>query len=88
MNATTLIQLSPEDLSEIVTKAVSKALEAQSAPAGFLRVPEAAAFLGMTEQGLRQAIKRSQIPSHRLGERVLLDPTELREHILSGRAAL
>jgi Helix-turn-helix domain len=87
MNATTLIQLSPADLEQLLSEAVRKALEAEHGPQGFLRTKEAADFLGLTPEGLRQAEKRGQIPSHRLGARVLYDPVELRDFVKSGQAA-
>jgi len=87
MEALTLISLSPADLEQLLESAVRKALEAERGPQGFLRTKEAADFLGLTPEALRQAEKKGQVPSHRLGARVLYDPLELREYVLSGRAA-
>lgn len=79
---TTLIQLSPAELEGLLVRAVREALNVKP-DQGFLRTAEAADFLGLTPEGLRQAEKRGQIPSHRLGSRVLYDPAELRDYVRS-----
>jgi len=83
-----IIQLDREELAAVVQAEVEKVLERhQSADRGFLRMREAAEFLGLTEAALRIAEKKGQLPSHRLGKRVLFDPAELRDFVLSGAGA-
>ena len=77
---TTLIQLSPDDLLEIVNRAVREALDAEPAQ-GFLDVAGAAAFLSLSEHALRMRVRRGGLPVHRLGSRLLFDPKELREFV-------
>jgi excisionase family DNA binding protein len=88
VEATTLIQLSPSDLEQLVSRAVSKAIgAAERGPCGFMRAKEAAAFLGLSENALRIAVRRGEIPVHRLGDRVLFSKDELDSFIRSGGAA-
>jgi excisionase family DNA binding protein len=47
------------------------------------RVPEVARLLGCTEAVVRQMIARRQIPSRRLGRRVVVLADELRAHMQS-----
>lgn len=48
-----------------------------TAPEGFMRVAEAASFLGMSENALRILEKQGGVPAYRLGKRVLFDRAEL-----------
>ena len=87
VEASTLISLGPDELSQIVTDAVSKVLAVERGPSGFMRAKEAAAFLGLSENALRIAVRRGEIPVHRLGDRVLFSKDELDSFIRSGDAA-
>jgi excisionase family DNA binding protein len=87
MNATTLIQLSPEDLETLLASAVSKALEQQDRGDKWLDVPAAADHLSCTPEAIRQREKRGELPSHRLGKRILFSRVELDAYIRSGEAA-
>lgn len=48
---------------------------------GFVRVEGAADFLGLTVPAVRMLQKRGEIPSHKVGKRVLYDRAELREWV-------
>ena len=48
-----------------------------TAPEGFMRVAEAAQFLGLTENALRILERQGGLPAYRLGKRVLFDRAEL-----------
>ena len=85
--STQIIQLDAQDLREIVADEVSKVLEQRSASdQGFLRMRDAAAYLGISENALRMASKRDEIPLHRLGKRVLFDRSELGAFVRNGVA--
>lgn len=51
-----------------------------------LSVDEAAARLGVSEWTVRQAIKRGEIPSRRIGHRVLI-PAEAIDNFFNGEEA-
>ena len=82
----TLTLISAEDLRAIVHDEVQAALASVQPADGFMRVKETAAFLGMSENALRQVIKRSEVPFHRLGERILFDRAELASFVKGGGA--
>jgi excisionase family DNA binding protein len=54
---------------------------------GFMRVPQAAAFLGMSPGALRVLEQRGGVPAYRLGKRVLFDPEELAAFVKANRSA-
>ena len=51
---------------------------------GWVGVPEAAAFLGLTEGALRQAVARRQLPFSKLGRRLRFNLAELDAHVRKG----
>ena len=53
---------------------------------GFLRVPEAAEFLGLTPDALRGLVKRDKVPHQKIGRRIMFDRAELRQWVRSGAA--
>ena len=74
--ATTILQLDGDDLRAIIREELSALLERQNNPR-FLRVPDAAQMLGVTEWALRAMERRGQVTAHRVGSRLLFDPDEL-----------
>lgn len=52
-----------------------------TAPEGFMRVAEAARFLGMSENALRILERDGGVPAYRLGKRVLFDRAELASYV-------
>ncbi len=46
-----------------------------------LRVPDVARLLGCTDEAARQMIKRGEIPSRRMGRRVIVLKSELEAHL-------
>ncbi len=46
-----------------------------------LRVPSVARLLGCTDEAARQMIKRGEIPSRRMGRRVIVLKSELEAHL-------
>ncbi len=46
-----------------------------------LRVPDVARLLGCTDEAARQMIKRGEIPSRRMGRRVIVLKSELETHL-------
>ncbi len=51
------------------------------------RVPDVARLLGCTEAAARRMIERGEIPSRRLGRRVVVLPEDLEAHLKSLRQA-
>ena len=51
------------------------------------RVPDVARLLGCSEAAARRMIERGDIPSRRLGRRVVVMPEELEAHLRSLRRA-
>ena len=49
------------------------------------RVPDVARLLGCTEAAARRMIERGEIPSRRLGRRVVVLPEDLEDHLKSLR---
>ncbi len=47
------------------------------------RVPDVARLLGCSEAAARRMIERGEIPSHRLGRRVIIIPQELEDYLQS-----
>jgi hypothetical protein len=52
---------------------------------GFLDVNGAARFLATTPKAIYHLVERRRIRAHRLGGRLLFDPTKLREDVERGR---
>lgn len=77
------------ELRQLVREEVRAALAAvEPAPAGFLNVKSAAAYLDTTEDAVRAAVKRHQLPAHRTPTgRVLFLASELSSHVLAGDGA-
>jgi excisionase family DNA binding protein len=78
-----------DQLAERVAEIVLARLPKPAAPEqdGFMRIPQAAEFLGLSVSAVRMATKRGELPCHRVGKRVLFDRGELREFVRSGPAA-
>ncbi len=51
------------------------------------RIPDVARLLGMSEAAARRMIERGDIPSRRLGRRVVVLPEDLEAHLKSLRRA-
>ncbi len=47
------------------------------------RVPDVARLLGCSEAAARRMIERGEIPSRRLGRRVIIIPQELKDYLQS-----
>jgi len=81
-----------DELVEEIRRVVREELRAGSEglherPGGFMDVKGAAAFLSTSEQALRAACKRGQIPVHKTPQgRLLFDPAELDAYV-RGEAA-
>jgi hypothetical protein len=76
-----------EGLEEIVMRAVADALAAKEpvAPAGFVDVEGAAAFIASTPAAIRSLVQRDAIPYHRApNSRLLFDRDELERWVKSG----
>jgi excisionase family DNA binding protein len=72
-----------EHVAELVAQRVAGDV-ASAAPAGeseFMRVADAAKFLGWTVPAVRMAVKRGGVPFHKIGSRVVFDRAELREWV-------
>lgn len=50
-----------------------------------LTTPEAAAFLGVTEQALRMKVRRRQVPFEREGRRLIFTTRTLEQHLRATR---
>jgi excisionase family DNA binding protein len=86
MNASTLIQVSPDELEQLITRAVEKA-QADKPSGGWFRVPAAAKYLDCSDNALRLLEKRGLIPSSRIGRSVVFSREDLDKFIRSGGAA-
>jgi excisionase family DNA binding protein len=73
---TTLITMSPDDLEQLIARGVLRALESKAGD-GFLDVAGAAAYLACSPEAIRQRVKRGELPTCRLGKRVLFDKADL-----------
>jgi excisionase family DNA binding protein len=83
---TTLIQLDAEALEEALETVVKRVVRADAEDTWFT-VEEAAEHLSLTEDALRQLLRRGRIPSHRIGERrIRFSKAELDNWIRSGAA--
>ena len=76
MNAVTI--LTPEQLEDLVERAVSKALARAPTERKPVTVPEAARELGVSTRTLRRRIKAGEMPVVRVGRAVRVDLAELR----------
>jgi excisionase family DNA binding protein len=65
---TTLLQLSADDLEQKLEEVVQRVVSEQAGDI-WLTVEQAAEHLGMSEEALRQMLRRGRVPSHRIGER-------------------
>lgn len=74
----TVVVLSPEQLEQIVERAISKALSRAPTERKPLPVSEAAAALGVSVRTLRRRIKAGEMPVVRVGRAVRVDLAELR----------
>lgn len=82
-----LALIDADDLEQKLRAIVRDEVASLSSPQGFLRIEQAADFLGVSKAALYKLTQQGKVPFHKLGSRVLFDPAELREHILSGKAA-
>jgi excisionase family DNA binding protein len=79
------VHLSDDDLDRIAQRVVEMLAAPPAtagAPPGFLDVKGAAEYLATTEDAIRAALKRNEIPCHRFRGRVLFLPEELRAVVL------
>lgn len=74
----TVVVLTPEQLEDLVERAISKALARAPAESKPVPVPEAARLLGVSTRTLRRRIKAHEVPVVRVGRAVRVDLAELR----------
>jgi excisionase family DNA binding protein len=83
---TTLVQIDATDLEQTLEKVVQRVVSEQAADT-WLTVESASTYLNMSEDALRQLLRRGRIPSHRIGERrIRFSRAELDAWIRSGAA--
>lgn len=74
----TVVLLTPDQLEDIVERAISKALARAPAETKPVPVTEAARILGVSARTLRRRIKAGEMPVVRVGRAVRVDLAELR----------
>lgn len=75
---TELVVISREDLRDTINTAVQQALqEWRSTDSPWMSVAEAAEYLRVSEYTVRVRVKAGEIPSSRVGDRVVLHRREL-----------
>ena len=86
MEAMTLLQLSQDDLEQTLKRVLQQVVTSSAADRWFT-VEQAAEHLSMSEDALRQLLRRGRVPAHRIGERrIRFSRAELDAWIRSGAA--
>jgi excisionase family DNA binding protein len=86
MEATTLLQLSQDDLEQTLERLLQKVVS-DHAEDTWLDVKQASEYLALTEDGLRQLMRKGRVPVHRIGERrIRFSRAELSAWVRSGAA--
>jgi excisionase family DNA binding protein len=81
----------PEEAIEALARRVAELVGQQTGSAddtrgGWLDVKSAAAYLGTTQDAIRSAVRRQQLPGKRGNGRVLFTREELDRYVREGRA--
>jgi len=74
--SSTVVMIDQQDLEQALDAVVRKVV-AERAEDVWLDVKQAAKYLSLSDTAMRQAIRKGEVPVHRLGTRIRLSKAEL-----------